>query len=114
MEAFITEADSMDRGGYLMVTFQTCLSFLVQFEKDQMEANAKSIMDKIRTPDEKKAIVLRTSGGVSLEKLEKMLDDFEELPCGQDDTSKVIDEFRPVPFENLKEERPTTVNLIDL
>jgi hypothetical protein len=77
MESFISEYDSTDRGGYLLVTFQTCLGFLSQLEKGQMEQNAKEIMEKVNV---KKELERKSSkegnllqGPVSLEKLEKML-----------------------------------------
>src|SRR5690348_6872065 len=85
MEAFISEYMSSDRGGYLLVTLQTCISLLSQLRSDQMEKNAREIIEKARKEETERHTASSpiprpgtSNQGITLESLEKMLDDASE------------------------------------
>lgn len=56
LENFINDFTSKDQGGYLAVTLQTCLSFLTQLKKDEMEKIATELMQKEMEKEKEKAL----------------------------------------------------------
>ena len=44
IETFISDKAAIEKGGYLLATFQTCLQFLTRLDSNEMQKNSGDIL----------------------------------------------------------------------
>jgi len=111
VESFISESAAKEQGGYLVATFQTCLSFIACLNKNQLEESAKQIFEKNLVQEKQQKEIQKVieekkhfdkTGSMTLTELEQSLEtpELQEDSLGVDESDKLHTSGEQNSFEN--------------